>query len=44
MFGDMRDIIGYSTYEGTVNSTKSKWTSWRFIPSYSGGLSWTFGH
>jgi hypothetical protein len=44
LFGDMRDVIGASTYDETKNGNENKWSACRFIASYSGGVSWTFGH
>ena len=44
LFGDMRDVIGASTYDETKAGTEQKWSACRFITSYSGGVSWTFGH
>jgi hypothetical protein len=44
LFGDMRDVIGVSSYDETKEGIEQKWSACRFITSYSGGVSWTFGH
>jgi len=43
LFGEMRELYAMSSYDETKEGVETKWSAWRFVPSYQAGLSWTFG-